>query len=54
MRKHITQLGKFVRPVRREGQSFEEWEKELKRVITAKREMWRWWRKVKRIDKCNS
>ena len=47
MRKHITQLGKFVRPTRKEGQSFEEWEKELIHRIAAKREMWRWWRRAK-------
>ena len=39
MKKHITQLGKFVRPERKAGQSFEQWEKEVIRVIAAKREM---------------
>ena len=47
MKKHITQLGKFVRPERKPGQSFEQWEKEVIRVIAAKREMWRWWRRLK-------
>ena len=48
MRGHITSSGKFVRPERKAGQSFEDWERELVRVITAKRKMWRWWRKVRK------
>ena len=50
MRKHITQLGKFVKPDRKEGQSFKEWEKELIHRIAAKREMWRWWRRTKCLN----